>query len=662
MSDLDKIEQTLHRTARRRRIANALRGLWTGLLFGALASLIFSAAYRFLPAPEWLLYIAAVSPLIGIVAGLLAGGWRKPRLIETARWVDQREGLKERISTAFETATPSHGGHSTKATNHRNTAIPKDRRTEALAEEAWRELLVRDAAAFAEKLDPRRVVSFHLAWAGRWAAIVLLLGAGLGFVPEYRSKEYLQSKRDAENIRETGRRLAEIMKRNLEREPPQLESTRAALEEAGMVGERLEARTPNRDEALRELANAADKLRQAAAELSRSPAIRQLQQAARSSGGALRSPGALQKDMQALREQLGGASATPEQLRQIQDKLRAAEHAARAMAAGNTAAPGSKDKVGAALSELSAEAQGLGLDLPQLDEAIRALAADETGLFLKNLEASLIDLEKLAQMAQALQAMQQEAGRLGKNLAEQFTRGQAQAAKETLEKLAGKLQGGKLSAEELEKVLAEVAQAIDPAGDYGDVAKHLQAAADQMKKGRQPGAGESLREAARELAALMEQAGDAQSMLAAMAALREASMCLGTGQCWAPGRLPGNRQGIAGAGVGTWSDAQQTWDGMAGEMPNNLGIDRPEMDARSGLAEPEDATGLTPTKVRGQFSPGGPMPSISLRGVGIKGQSTVAYEEAATAAQLEAQSALGQDKVPRAYREPVKNYFDELKN
>ena len=70
---------------------------------------------------------------------------------------------------------------------------------------------------------------------------------------------------------------------------------------------------------------------------------------------------------------------------------------------------------------------------------------------------------------------------------------------------------------------------------------------------------------------------------------------------------------------------------------------------------------LMPTKVRGQMSPGGSMPSITLKGVSIPGQSSVQFEEAAKAAQSEAQSALNQDQVPRAYRGAVRDYFDDFK-
>jgi hypothetical protein len=86
------------------------------------------------------------------------------------------------------------------------------------------------------------------------------------------------------------------------------------------------------------------------------------------------------------------------------------------------------------------------------------------------------------------------------------------------------------------------------------------------------------------------------------------------------------------------------------------------MDPRGLTDRPTDLSPtLKPDKVRGQFSPGGQMPSITLKGVSTRGQSTVEYEAAAAAAQEEAQNALNQDKVPRAYQNAVRDYFDDLK-
>ena len=90
---------------------------------------------------------------------------------------------------------------------------------------------------------------------------------------------------------------------------------------------------------------------------------------------------------------------------------------------------------------------------------------------------------------------------------------------------------------------------------------------------------------------------------------------------------------------------------------------RPDLDPR-GLSDRgpgELSEALRPTKVKGKMAPGGPMPSIALKGVSIKGQSNVKFEEAAATAQSEAQNALNHDQVPRVYQNVVKDYFDDLK-
>jgi hypothetical protein len=154
-----------------------------------------------------------------------------------------------------------------------------------------------------------------------------------------------------------------------------------------------------------------------------------------------------------------------------------------------------------------------------------------------------------------------------------------------------------------------------------------------------------------------------------MDALKDASMCVGSGQKWSlcRGNKPGaGQKGRGGAGVGTWADDDNNWLNdvpMSDELVDNSQFERPDQDPR-GLTErdPTLSDALTPTKVKGQFSPGDRMPSITLPGVSIKGTSKVQFEEAATAAQSDANSALSQDKVPRSYQGPVKDYFDDLKH
>ena len=128
-----------------------------------------------------------------------------------------------------------------------------------------------------------------------------------------------------------------------------------------------------------------------------------------------------------------------------------------------------------------------------------------------------------------------------------------------------------------------------------------------------------------------------------------------------PGFQPG---GKPGAGVGTWADEDgSSYFPETADRWDNSGIVRPDMESRghTDRGAGGDAQGMTPTKVRGNFTPGAPpMPSITLRGVNIKGESRVSIQEAIAGAQDEAQSALSQQKIPRAYQQAVRSYFDDV--
>jgi hypothetical protein len=265
--------------------------------------------------------------------------------------------------------------------------------------------------------------------------------------------------------------------------------------------------------------------------------------------------------------------------------------------------------------------------------------------------------------------MQAQMEKIGKDLAEQLKNGQPEAAQGTLQKMIEQLKSSNLSQDQLKKMLGEVSKAVDPASDYGKVAQHLKDAVQKMQAGQKPGAAQSLAEASKELDRLMQQMGDAQAMMAELDALNKASMCVGTCQGWGSCSKPGmgtKPGGKPGSGVGTWADENSGW-GYNGQMTDrwdNSGIVRPDQKPRGvsdrGDGELNDA--LKPTKVKGQFSPGGQMPSITLKGVSIKGTSKVTYEEEAVAAQADAQSALSQEKVPRAYQGAVRDYFDDMKD
>jgi hypothetical protein len=672
MSELHAIESALGRTARRRRMDRALRGLWNGLFAASIVWLLALIAYKVFPLPASSLLIGGGAGLVCVLIGAVIGGWRTHSIVETARWVDVKQDLKERLSTALEVAQS-----------------PKD------AE--WKTLLVHDAAAHAHGLDARRLLPLHLPRITRWALLVLALGACLGFVPEYRSKEFKQKQADAAVIKDTGKQIADLTRRTLENKPPVLEPTIKAMEKVEEMGQHLSKVSLTKADALKDLANVREKLEKEARELGKDLPPKSLEKAAREStaANAGQSLDAMQKQMDSLQKALGAAANNdPAKLDKFQKDLAKAQQMAANMPDKNSPeGKAAREQLAQTLANLAQQMRDAGAPMENLEDALKALQQGNIDQFVKDMEVAANDLQKLTEMSKQLQQLQQQAaGKMGKDLGEQLKNGQTDAAQQTLQKMIDQLKKGQLSKEQLDKILDEVAKAIDPAGEYGKVAEHLKDAVKKMqqcqnpgasdgeKAGAKTGAAQSLAAAAKELEKLAQQMQDAQQLAETMEMLERAQQAIATGQGW--GAKPCgqcNGQGCAGckgrgwnhggslsaSGVGTWAD-ETGWTYYPQNVPqtpvDNSGVQRPDQDAR-GLTDRDNALNdaLKPTKVKGQINPGGQMPSVTLKGVSIKGQSKVQYEEAAGAAQSEAQNALNQDQVPRAYRGAVRDYFDDLK-
>ena len=170
-----------------------------------------------------------------------------------------------------------------------------------------------------------------------------------------------------------------------------------------------------RSEALKDLANVAEKLKDELKEMGKDPALRKMEQAARAStGNDSQTAAGLQKQIEALQKQMGTPTGNPDALDKLKKDLEKLQEAAKGMASKNT--PGSeaeRQKLSESLSALSKQMQDMGMQMPQLDEAIKALEANQTDLVLKDLEASLTDLEKMRDMAKSLQQLQQQARKAG---------------------------------------------------------------------------------------------------------------------------------------------------------------------------------------------------------------------------------------------------------
>src|SRR5688500_8993814 len=187
MGEMLLIEGALKRAARRRRLVAAWGGFWKGLLFGALIWLLVFGIYKLYPIPPSALIIAGWAAGAAVVAGALIGLFMRRSMLETARWVDNRQKLQERLSTALEIS-------GTNGTSE------------------WKDLVVRDAADHAKEINPSKLLPFSLPQFAKWAALIAVLGAGLGFVPEYRTKAHKQKQQDAAVIRDVGKNLADFAK------------------------------------------------------------------------------------------------------------------------------------------------------------------------------------------------------------------------------------------------------------------------------------------------------------------------------------------------------------------------------------------------------------------------------------------------------------------
>lgn len=494
-------------------------------------------------------------------------------------------------------------------------------------------------------------------------------------------------------MKEAGAQLAGLVKRQLEQRAPVMEPPKRALNEVADLAARLSSAKLTREDALKDLAKVTDKVNQEASELQRNAALKKMVEAAKSPDkGAQTGNAALQKRMEELSKQLGEQASKPETTEPLKKGLEKLQEQAKSVSGENTpAAAEQREKLAQQASQLARQAESMGVPMPSLEAAAAALSSAQIDNFFKDLKVAEMDLNKMSEMAKALAEMKQQSESMGKDLAEQLKNGQVEAAIQSLSELRKQLAAGKLTPEQV----AQISRALSPAKPYGKVQDHLQKALAALQKasgkpveksngskdgkagdqgapsdsGKEAGeAGSSLAAAQKELQDLMNQLGDAQAMQASLESLQKAQMSIGNsmlwGQCDNPGSQPrAGQTSKGGKGVGTWASSS-AWSlpDHVDDLWDNSGVKRSDQ-AGKGQTDRSDAlpNGLVPTKIKGEMQPGGAMPSITLKGLSLKGTSKVSYAEAVAAAQVDAQSALSQDQVPKAYQNSVRDYFDDLK-
>ena len=643
MSEKQVIDAKIEAASGRRKVQAGWRSMWLGLWFGVCLWLVTLVVYKLAPISTasvfWAVAVGLMFPVVGLILGLakrFAAG-------DTARWLDQETGLKERLSTAVELTE-----------------------TEA-RDSAWSALVIRDAARAADEIEPKKLLPLRLPAICNWTLLVLIACFALGFVPEHRSKAYLDQQRDTDVIEDVGMNLENLTQWQVKENPPQFDPTEEVLEEVQDLGREFQKGELLRDEALAKLTSLAEQLRNEAKKLDQAQMINKLQQAARTPAGATApSPAEMQKQMAELEESLGDAKdAKPEQFDEMKSKLDAIKEAAAGLPDANTPeGKQAQQELAQSLADLSNMAQKMGLEMPDLDQAIESLQSSDIDQFLKDMEFSAQELEKMAELNKALQNLEMQMAEVGKDLAEQLEKGQVPAALNTLEKMMSQLDSSQLTHQEMEKMIEELQEALDPAENYGECSQCLSDAKDQAKAGNKSGAAQSLAKAKDELKKKLKEMADAQNLMQALKNLERAQMAVGNcqsfGVCQSPSVGPSDKPG---AGVGMWgNDSYQLSPDQMAQRWDNSGFNRPDVDPR-GITERGNKVpdNMVASRIKGQIDPKGQMPSITLRGVSITGSSKVQFQEAVSAAQSEARNALNQDKVPRAYRDSVRDYFDDLK-
>ncbi len=604
---------------------------WNTGVWGLVLLIVVVGTYKVLLLPRQLVLWGAVLPGVGAAFGFLVGWSRPVGPDAAARWLDAQLDLQERLATALEIQPSS----------------PDDR---------WQHLVIRDAAARCQNVEPRHLIPLRLPRIAQWTVVLALILGALLLVPEYRSPSRLQARQDAETVKSSGRQLSQLTRKTLEEPRKVSDPIRQELGQLEALGDRLQQAALTREEALKEVSRASEKLREQGLELARNPVLRRLEKAAREGGTAAERPRSGEPD--------SNGSRAADDARSLQEKLGSLQKAAQEAADGMKSGTGAdrQQSLANTTEQLLRTAGDMGLDLPSLGKALEELRNLRVDQFLKDLETASRDLEQLAEVARRQEGS--KAAHTGKDLGQQLDRGQIDAAIESLERLSKMMQSARPGESGRPAWAEELQKAVPSADGYGAVAQHLQRALEQSNRKNLAEAGEALSDARKELESMKSDLQDLQALRSGMAALSQARQGLSGASGEGAGKGAGGRsRGRSRGGFGDWADDDpwrlpeeiaESWDNSGQSRADKSGRGRSDREA----ALPDS---LNPTRPRGQFQPGKAMPSIMVKGLNLRGESRVGYSEAVEAAQSEAQSALSQESIPKAYRNTVRDYFDDLK-
>lgn len=208
------------------------------------------------------------------------------------------------------------------------------------------------------------------------------------------------------------------------------------------------------------------------------------------------------------------------------------------------------------------------------------------------------------------------------------------ALAQRLDQLAGTLAQADLSPAEQQRIASELESLLPTAAPSPAARQWLQSALDDLKAGNGSSASKALGQAA----SVCRGGGQGQRLLAASRKVAQAAACVGTGRSW----MECSSMAARGLGGGREAGTQP-----GGDLYNE-----------SVTAMPRPA-GLAQERIVGPWLPETPMAVARTRGEALSTPARVAVGEVTAAASPANPRAVNLDRIPRAYRQTVRAYFDE---
>lgn len=322
-----------------------------------------------------------------------------------------------------------------------------------------------------------------------------------------------------------------------------------------------------------------------------------------------------------------------------------------------------KGELGKLIDSLSAgDFQQAQKEIKELQEKLAKRSRDgkiepkQAEALRKQLNDMAQKLQQAAQDQQSEREMQnagiskQDMQRVLDTLAKKDPKQIEKLAKEMAERM--KEQG--VTQEQLKQMMDKIAQRQQACKALKEMGKKMGDASKKLEQGDCEAAQSELGEAGEQLSEMEQLEQQLNELEGQLAQLDEARSGLNEGKGEGQGET-GNCKGCGGNGFrkdgAPCPHCNGTGDGMGGAGRGSGKRDRAE-----GIE-----VGFKNSKAKVKTTKGGKIISQQfVKGQHLKGKSDVEFFDAASAAEIDATDALNRDRIPRAYRKGVKNYFDRL--